>query len=481
MEALALAATTSMRTIDVLAPTHERKGYAGITSVHSSWPSMQIESIFVPFRWPWKGCSSPNSGSRSLVPIRSSTRPGIDSSSSNTTNHHVFAVELDPNSASQHQPASTRDQALKTNTFSIGLVFELGLEGSWDSSEVGSPVVKRFVGDNEERWYMWYHGRSKTPDSIGLAVSGDGVHWNRGTQNANSSKDVGCVMNPTNKWWAFDTKSIRPSQMVVISNQLHSAVYWLYYTGYSSEELYLPGAINLLVENPERVLYPKDQRNDQIFRSFPGLACSQDGRHWARMEGDHHSGAVLDVGTGNDWDSLFIAAPNVVVHSSDDLRMYYHSFDAINRRFAIGIARSRDGMRWIKLGKIVENRKQIGLFDELGIRNANVVRNHQGGNYLMAYECVAGDGRTSIGLAESPDGLKNWTKIQEEPILMPLEDDGWDSRGVGSPCLVQMNNKSDELRLYFVGIGNDGKTGIGMAVSEGNNLRKFRRWERFQA
>ncbi|XP_054825749.1 uncharacterized protein LOC129323178 [Prosopis cineraria] len=468
MELVAVAATTGIRTIDVLASE---------ISVHSSWPSMQIDSVLVPCRGPFcrPACSSSKSRRRSLVLpiIRSSTRPGVDSS--NTTNQD-FAVEQDPNSTSRHQLASIHDQALKT-TFSTGLVFELGFKGSWDCSEVGSPVVKRFVGDNEERWYMWYHGRpnDSTSDSIGLAVSGDGVHWTRGTQNARSSGHVGCVLNPSSKWWAFDTESIRPSQMVVMSNQLHSAVYWLYYTGYSSEEVNPSGSsTNLIVQNPESV-YPKDRRNNgKIFKSLPGLACSQDGRHWARIEGDHHSGAVLDVGTGNDWDSLFIAAPNVVVHSSDDLRMYYHSFDVKTGRYAIGMARSRDGMRWIKLGKI------IGLFDdELGVRKANVVRNN-GGNYLMAYECVAADGRTSIGVAESPDGLKNWTKIQEEPTLMPLEDDhGWDSEGVGSPCLVQMNNnnKSDEWRLYYAGIGNDGKTGIGMAVSEGSNLRRFRRWE----
>ena len=41
----------------------------------------------------------------------------------------------------------------------------------------------------------------------------------------------------------------------------------------------------------------------------PGLAMSQDGLNWARIEGEHHTGALLDVGEEGDWDELFIANP----------------------------------------------------------------------------------------------------------------------------------------------------------------------------
>jgi hypothetical protein len=82
----------------------------------------------------------------------------------------------------------------------------------------------------------------------------------------------------------------------------------------------------------------------------------------------------------------------------------------------------------------------------------------------------------SIGLAVSPDGLKNWKRLQEDPVVKPSEKDGWDNKGVGSPCLVQMEGNVDKWRLYYVGIGHGGMTGIGMAVSEGSNIRNFRRW-----
>lgn len=103
------------------------------------------------------------------------------------------------------------------------MVFGLGTKGSWDSAEIGCPVVKRYLSDDEERWYMWYYGRSqsKSPvvdDSIGLAVSSNGIHWERGGDAAKSASDVGLVMNCSSDWWAFDTQAIRPSEVVIMSS-----------------------------------------------------------------------------------------------------------------------------------------------------------------------------------------------------------------------------------------------------------------------
>ena len=44
-------------------------------------------------------------------------------------------------------------------------------------------------------------------------------------------------------------------------------------------------------------------------RMRPGLAMSQDGRNWARIEGEHHSGALLDVGPPGSWDASYVARP----------------------------------------------------------------------------------------------------------------------------------------------------------------------------
>ena len=482
------AAVTRIKAVNLLASYTAGSKMNTTNLIQTSWPSTQPKTLALYAsgtsscgNFPGhQRCPCPKSKNSIFSITRCSTKPGLDSN--NATNKNP-AIERDPSSKSQHLAAPVPNQAL-TSTCSRGLVLDLGPKNSWDSAEIGSPVVKRYIGDNEERWYMWYHGRSdinnNTSESIGLAVSSNGIHWAR-EENVRSSGDAGLVMNCSKNWWAFDTDSIRPSEMVIMSSPMYSAVYWLYYTGYSSEEVNLSGAPNIL-QNPERV-HGGDKKDEnhkigKIFKSLPGLACSQDGRHWARIEGDHHSGALLDVGSDKEWDSLFIAAPHVVVHSNDDLRMYYHSYDVENGQFALGVARSRDGIRWVKLGKILGGGSK-GSFDEIGVKNACVVRNSKEGNYLMAYEGVSADGMRYIGLAVSPDGLKNWTRLQEDPVLKPSEDDGWDNKGVGSPCLIQMEGNVDKWRLYYIGVGCGGRNGIGLAVSEGGNIRKFRRWADF--
>ncbi|CAN4081277.1 unnamed protein product [Withania somnifera] len=366
----------------------------------------------------------------------------------------------DPVSRIQPTPSSNQGLASSISSFSRGLVFDLGQKDSWDSYEIGSPV----------RWYMWYYGRSSggvgVKESIGLAVSNNGVHWERGEM----------VMNCGDDWWGFDTQSIRPCEVVIMSSakvRANSSVYWLYYTGLGSEKIgFLDNSLDFsLLGDPER----------SRFKSLPGLAMSQDGRHWARIEGEHHSGALFDVGLDGEWDSLFIASPKVVFHSNGDLRMYYHSYDVEKGNYATGIARSRDGMKWLKLGKIIGG-GGVGAFDELGVLNPHVVRNRKDGKYLMVYEGVDVNGRRSIGMAISSDGLKEWRRVQENPVLMKCEEEMWDSEGVGSPYLVQMDgdHQDHEWRLYYRGIGKNGRTGIGMAASQGNEFQSFQRWTGFR-
>ncbi|XVE53194.1 hypothetical protein DITRI_Ditri02bG0184300 [Diplodiscus trichospermus] len=456
------------------------------TTLTSPWPQTKSNKFIL-------YVSNPNTRFSALSLCRCSTNPNTDTNNETDQNS---TFESNPNLNAENPSRAISNEAISSSSISSsslsrGLVLDLGSVDSWDSKEIGSPVVKRFLSDEEERWYMWYYGVSSGnpgSDSIGLAVSNNGVHWERGKGAVKSSADVGLVMNCGNDWWAFDTESIRPGEVVIMSSakvRASSAVYWLYYTGYSSEKVdIIADSSGFNVQNPERFCVNDDDsqssRIGKIFRSLPGLAISQDGRHWARIEGEHHSGALLDVGAERDWDSLFVASPQVVFHGNGDIRMYYHSFDVETGNFCIGIARSRDGMKWIKLGKIIGGGK-CGCFDELGAMNPCVVKNKKDGNCIMVYEGVDANGQRSIGLAVSPDGLKDWRRLQGEAVLKPAAmGDGWDSKGVGSPCLVEMDGDVDEWRLYYRGVGNGGRSGIGMAVSDGSDITRFRRWTGFQ-
>lgn len=485
MDSVSTGAVTIMKAMNALAAAPVKTGIANLTTNSTpSWARVSMENARINHLQFIRRSKKIES-----FLVHCSTKPNTDRGNATDDN-----FTIDPNSMSRNQEQEISGSIQKipssssssSSSFSRGLIFGLGTENSWDSAEIGCPVVKRYLSDEEERWYMWYYGRSnnsnKNPtgndDSIGLAVSSNGIHWERSGSSAKSGSDVGLVMNCGNDWWAFDTKAIRPSEVVIMSSskvRVNNSLYWLYYTGYNSSENveYLNNSLKFNQES-RRVL-----DFDKIQKSLPGLAMSQDGRHWARIEGEHHSGALFDVGKEGEWDSLFISSPQVVFHGTGDLRMYYHSFDIEKGKFAIGIARSRDGIKWLKMGKV------LGVSDEEenGAMNANVVRDRKDGKYIMAYEGIGRDGKRSLGMAVSEDGLKNWMRLGDGfPVLKPSSENGkgWDCEGVGSPCLVLMGGEEDdEWRLYYRGIGKDGKTGIGMAVSKGRDISKFERWTGF--
>ncbi|CAL4998916.1 unnamed protein product [Urochloa decumbens] len=345
-------------------------------------------------------------------------------------------------------PATIRCQApTKQSSTAAAAARGLLLRGA------GSPVVKRAPDGGGGGWLLWHQSGAR----VALATSPDGIRWS-----APASSDP---LLPSEDWWAFDTAAVRPSDVLLISSGPaaasrrfpSSAVYWLYYTGSTDGRFGSP--------------FP----NADV-PALPGLAISQDGANWARIEGDHHTGALLGVEEEGveprGWEARCIAAPSVVMHADGDLRMYYHSFDEMSQRHAVGLARSRDGIRWTKTGKVLEGGR-TGSFDECGVRHGHVVRDRAAGRYVMVYEGVDADGRVSIGMAVSEDGLKGWRRSSEMPVLCPsAEDEGWDGAGVGSPYLVQMDGAYD-WRLYYMGVGRDGEASIGMAYSEGQALQKF--------
>lgn len=100
---------------------------------------------------------------------------------------------------------------------------------------------------------------------------------------------------------------------------------------------------------------------------------TQDGRNWARIEADHHTGALFDVGAAGEWDASFVGHPCVVAAGPRDMRMYYHSYDAAAGRFRVGLAASKDGFSWQKQGPVFDGGSSSGDFDAAGAAACHVV------------------------------------------------------------------------------------------------------------
>eukprot|EP00854_Cymbomonas_tetramitiformis_P009893 gene9893-11718_t len=321
--------------------------------------------------------------------------------------------------------------------------------------------VRCYLGDNEDRWYMWYHGRRSggthpeelSSGNIGVATSTD-VETVRGSGETSLGKgtDVGTVITTNEDWWTFDTCHLGVSDVQILSNsnmRASGGVYWMFYYGGDFAET--------------EVTVGNDTAKVEGLCTRVGLALSQDGVNWARIEGDHHSGALLDIGSEGEWDSMSMAAPQVLEAGAPG------SFDA-------------SGLSNPNVVRLTTSEVRIPLWhlrfppceeDELLTMIGGLLE--QGGGYRMFYEALDEDGVRSIGAATSKDGL-SWKKV-DGPVFSPSEEDGaWDSKGVGSPCLVPM--AEGKYRLYYAGASSADSafTGIGLARTSGSDAFSFDRW-----
>ena len=218
--------------------------------------------------------------------------------------------------------------------------------------------------ETKEEVQQFQHDESLTSGEIGIAVSNDGIIWRRGGSPTEMyrtggdaeafqdlSIDVGAVLYPNNEdWWVFDTSHVSVGDVHMISSGSIAAggVYWMYYQGGDKEE----------VNGVEGV------------RTRPGLCLSQDGRNWARIEGEHHTHAVLDVGAEGEWDELCIRDPKLLLAGPKDMRLFYHSIDKTTNVSRIGVATSKDGFVWQKNRQgCIFDAGPKGSIDDLGLKS----------------------------------------------------------------------------------------------------------------
>ncbi|CAM9465141.1 unnamed protein product [Ectocarpus sp. 4 AP-2014] len=376
-----------------------------------------------------------------------------------------------------------------------GLVFPTDKEEGWfDSASVGSPRVHRYYHDEGNRWVMWYHGQDTewnkegkgvmnvgTGSRIGRAESTDGLTWRRTAgQMAMSS----VLDKNTEQWWGFDTAHVGLGDVNLGASSrvaTESSVYFMYYFGGDYEETDVQAEFGL--SNP--VVCGDSNAPPKGVRMRIGVALSQDGLNWCRVEGEHPTGACVDVGGSGEWDRLFVGWPVVINHMEKEFRMYYHALDPDTKKFRVGMATSQDGLAWEKKGPVFDGGSE-GSFDERGAGRRRIVMHK--GVYHMVYEGVDKDGVHALGLATSKDGIK-WERHSDQPIFerSPPGSGAWDAGGVSNPEIVETDGGM--WYLYYSGHpekkeGGEGegggvfdKSAIGVAVAVGDDLTKWTRLE----
>ncbi len=344
----------------------------------------------------------------------------------------------------------------------LGLVHRPGPAGRWDDAKVSCPRVLR---GRDGLWRMWCYGRDHAFDHrlnlpsgrIGLAVSRDGVRWER----VRGPQTLGAVLDPSDDPAAFDAAHVGVSDVWETDNGFEM----LYFGGGLPQPGDGPGALFGLPLGA-------------------GRATSADGVTWRRVPGPG-GGAILEAEADRAADLVGVGWPQAVREPDGSWKLYFHGGD-FNAGMKIGLATSPDGVAWTRRGPVLE-KGGPGDFDEMGPGTRQVLR-HEGG-YVMLYEGFHNVRQASIGLATSPDGLV-WTKVRgPEPggavfAHAPYDSGRWDAEGVGTPWVVAAPGGG--WRLYYVGANRSppGTVGIdelaithqiGMAVSDGD-LTQWRRW-----
>jgi len=291
--------------------------------------------------------------------------------------------------------------ALQTGSLSwrweAGPVLDRGVQGDWDGVDVLNPSVVRV----EDTFYNLYSGFDGQTWRSGLALSRDGVSWEK----------QGLVLSPDPATW--ESGYIAANGSLLHSSLLHSS--WLH--------------------GGEQFLYwyqAGERGHTRI-----GVAFSEDARSWRK-----HPEPVLDLGAVGTWDEAGIGDP-YVIRCGGSYYLYYLGQDrrGVQR---LGLARSQDGVHWQKSGgNPILDTGSPGGFDERGLGEPAVFL--AGERFYMLYTGRDSQEQRRVGWAQSGNGV-DWEKIPSAPLLEGFAD--WNSRVVCDPAVWQ---DRERILVWFGG------------------------------
>lgn len=303
-------------------------------------------------------------------------------------------------------------------TFIVSGARLFGLDGksSW-VKYVGNPVLGGEYGTcfdicvlhEISRYKMWVSWRPK--QSVAITESKDGIHW--------GAPEIVLPPNPATGW---EDDINRP---VVVRRE---DGYHMWYTGQAKG------------------------------KSRIGYAISSDGRKWTRRSSD----PVLEPSEG--WEGVAVMCPNVMWdRASRTWKMWYSGGEQYEPN-AIGYATSTDGLSWKKhVSNPVFTPDRKCEWEKERVTAAQVILWR--GWYYAFYIGFRDIDHAQIGLARSRDGITNWVRHAENPIVRPTPD-GWDADACYKPFAV---NSNGSWRLWYNG-RHEHLEQIGLVIHHGDDL-----------
>ncbi|MDR1497731.1 MAG: hypothetical protein LBS59_04880 [Puniceicoccales bacterium] len=263
------------------------------------------------------------------------------------------------------------------------------------------------------RYKMWFSWRPK--ESVAYSESKDGENWT----------EPKIVIAPRKTKEGWENRINRPG---IVKKD---GVYHLWYTG-------------------------QNARKSWIF-----YATSADGLNWKRMSDK----PVLTA--AEKWEKVAVMCPHVEWDADAGVfKMWYSGGDQYEPN-AVGYATSADGINWKKhAGNPIFTPDKKTPWEQHKVTACQLVK-HDGWWYMF-YIGFENEHRARIGLARSKDGITNWQRHANNPIVTNGAVGEWDFSAVYKPFAIY-TPEDDKWRLWFNG-RNGAPEYIGMAIKKGRDL-----------
>jgi len=375
-----------------------------------------------------------------------------------------------------------------------------GPAGSADSFSAADPSVLK----DGSTWKMWYTGDDSSKKRVAYATSADGITWAKGGK-VIAPEDPGVSANiafgafaPT-VWKTGSTYSMLLTgrklvgqgefQTKVMGTTSTDGVAWAgpspvlnpsgsqqnfdYSNLNSPDVLQDPGT-----PAPYKLFYSGNTIDaNGNFHTRIGLATSNNGSSFGKVNGAQTGGSVFDVGTlgtafdGRQASGLSVAAP---IGASTKFSGFYWGTRGSDFKPRLGEATSADGSAWTKVpvsapdGGALFSLGNQAAFDNGGERDPSVV--DDSGTYNLFFTGLSSGGTRSIGYASTPEDAA--TKLPDNSAwssrnqVLAGDGSGFDAAGVGHPSVIK---DGATYVMYYAGLDSNGTARIGRATASAPN------------
>lgn len=284
------------------------------------------------------------------------------------------------------------------------------------------------IGDHYRMYFSW-----RTHYSIAYTESEDGLQWGERHVVLSPRKEIG---------WEEDLN--RPAMDV------RDGIYRMWYSSQTT------GGFNKGKWVDSYIEASKEDKGGSVI----GYAESRDGITWERLE-------TPVLVPDRPWEKRSLMCPTILWDEEQELYKLWYCGGGWFEPDAIGYAESKDGIVWKKEGQepVFAPDKRY-LWERAHVAGCQVVK--MDGWYYMFYIGYEDLFKARICLARSKDGIHNWEKHPENPIISAGLPGAWDCESIYKP-FVYYQEELDRWLMYFN--ARKGTTErIGIAIHDGRDF-----------